>query len=207
MQLWRSPFRHVRTAAFLAAAAAILLSANSVLNDFAYDDRLIIIESDLVKDLSTLPEAVTSPYWPGKFGEALGLWRPVTTGLFALQWALWGENAAAFHALNVLLHGAVTALVVLLLAELAPARARVRRRPAVRRSCRTRRGGGQRGGVGRGALLGALPRRVPHLRETPGASRFPTGRGRHGSLRPGLLDQGKRSHASGRAFPAGRCSR
>jgi len=120
MELGRSPFRDVRTAAFLAAAAAILLSANSVLNDFAYDDRLIIIENELVQDLSTLPEAVTSPYWPGQFGRDLGLWRPVTTGLFGLQWALWGENPAPFHALNVLLHGAVTALVVLLLAEIAP---------------------------------------------------------------------------------------
>ena len=120
MRLWQSPFRHVRSAAFLSAAAATLLSANSVLNDFAYDDRLIIIESELVQDLSTLPEAMASPYWPGEFGQHLGLWRPVTTGLFGLQWALWGENPAAFHALNVLLHGAVTALVVLLLAELAP---------------------------------------------------------------------------------------
>ena len=120
MRGWRSPFRHVRSAAFLSAAAAMLLSANSVLNDFAYDDRLVIIESDLVQDLSTLPEAVTSPYWPGELGRDMGLWRPVTTGLFGLQWALWGENPAAFHALNVLLHGAATALVVLLLAELAP---------------------------------------------------------------------------------------
>ena len=120
MQVWRSPFRSVRSAAFLSAAAAILLSANSVLNDFAYDDRLVIIENELVQDLSTLPEAMVSPYWPGEFGRDLGLWRPVTTGLFGLQWALWDENPAAFHALNVLLHGAVTALVVLLLAELAP---------------------------------------------------------------------------------------
>ena len=120
MQLWRSPFRSVRSAAFLSAAAAVLLSANSVLNDFAYDDRLVIVGSELVQDLSTLPEAMVSPYWPGEFGRDLGLWRPATTGLFGLQWALWGENSAAFHLLNVLLHGAVTALVVLLLAELAP---------------------------------------------------------------------------------------
>lgn len=120
MKVWGSPFRHVRSAALLSAGAAMLLSANSVLNDFAYDDRRVIIENDLVQDLSTLPEAMTSPYWPGEFGREVGLWRPVTTGLIGLQWALWGENAAAFHALNVLLHGAVTALVVLLLAELAP---------------------------------------------------------------------------------------
>ena len=98
----------------------MLVSANSVLNDFAYDDQLIIVEGDLVHDLSTLPDAMASPYWPGEFGRDMGLWRPVTTGLFGLQWALWGEDPAGFHAVNVLLHGAATALVVLLLAELAP---------------------------------------------------------------------------------------
>ena len=119
MGLLHSPFSHIRTAAFLAATAAILLSANSVLNDFAYDDRLVIVENDLVQDLSTLPQAVSSPYWPGEFGKALGLWRPVATAMYGLQWTLWGETPGAFHVVNVLLHGVVTALVVLLLAEIA----------------------------------------------------------------------------------------
>ncbi len=120
MRLGWPPARSVRSAAFLAAAVAVLLSANSVANDFAFDDRSIIVESELIHDLATLPEAMASPYWPNEYGRDLGLWRPVTTGLYGLQWALWGENAAAFHLLNVLLHGVVTALVVLLLAELAP---------------------------------------------------------------------------------------
>ena len=120
MRTWDSPLRSVRSAAFLAGAAAVLLSANSVLNDFAFDDRSIIVENTEIQDLSTLPEALISPYWPNEYGKELGLWRPVTTAFYGIQWAAWGENAAMFHVLNVLLHGVVTALVVLLLAELAP---------------------------------------------------------------------------------------
>ena len=120
MRIWESPLRSVRSAAFLAGAAAILLSANSVLNDFAFDDLPIITENTGIQDLGSLPEALVSPYWPGDYGRDLGLWRPATTALLGIQWAVWGENPAMFHAVNVLLHGVVTALVVLVLSELAP---------------------------------------------------------------------------------------
>ena len=120
MRVWDSPLRSVRSAAFLAAAAAVLLSANSVLNDFAFDDLLIIIENTSIQDLATLPEALVSPYWPNEYGRDLGLWRPLATAFYGVQWAFWGENPAMFHVLNVVLHGVVTALVVLVLAELAP---------------------------------------------------------------------------------------
>ncbi len=120
MRRWDSPLRSVRSAAFLAGAAAVLLSANSVLNDFAYDDLVVIVENTSIQDLDTLPEALVAPYWPNEYGRDLGLWRPVTTALYGIQWAIWGENPAMFHIVNVLLHGVVTALVVLLLAELAP---------------------------------------------------------------------------------------
>jgi hypothetical protein len=120
MRTWDSPLRSVRSAAFLAAAAAVLLSANTVLNDFAFDDLPIIIENTAVQDLATLPEALVSPYWPNVYGRDLGLWRPTVTALYGIQWAIWGENPAMFHIVNLLLHGVVTALVVLVLAELAP---------------------------------------------------------------------------------------
>lgn len=120
MTAWSSPLRSVRSAALLAGAVAVLLSANSLLNEFAFDDLPIITENTGLQDLSTLPEALVSPYWPNEYGQSLGLWRPVTTALFGIQWAIWGESPTMFHALNVLLHGVVTALVVLILAELAP---------------------------------------------------------------------------------------
>ena len=120
MRTWDSPLRSLRSAAVVAGAAAILLSANSVLNDFAFDDIPIITENTGIQDLGSLPEALVSPYWPNEYGHDLGLWRPVTTALFGMQWAVWGENPAMFHAVNVLLHGVMTALVVLVLSELAP---------------------------------------------------------------------------------------
>lgn len=120
MRIWDSPMRSLRSAAFLAAAAAVLLSANSVLNEFTFDDLPVIDENTAIQDLSTLPKAVVSPYWPNEYGQSLGLWRPATTALFGIQWAIYGGNPAMFHAVNVLLHGVVTALVVLVLAELAP---------------------------------------------------------------------------------------
>ena len=120
MRTWDSPLRSVRSAAFLAGAAAVLLSANSVLNDFAYDDNAVIVENAALQDLGTLPEALISPYWPNEYGRDLGLWRPAATAFYGIQWAVWGENPAMFHLVNVLLHGVVTALVVLVLAELAP---------------------------------------------------------------------------------------
>ena len=120
MKTWDSPLQSVRSAAFLAGAAAVLLSSNSVLNDFAFDDLSVIVENTAIQDLGTLPEALISPYWPNEYGRLLGLWRPVATALYGMQWAVWGENPAMFHVVNVLLHGVVTALVVLVLAELAP---------------------------------------------------------------------------------------
>ena len=45
MRTWDAPLRSVRSAALLAGAAAVLLSANSLLNDFAYDDNPVIVES------------------------------------------------------------------------------------------------------------------------------------------------------------------
>ena len=120
MRTWDSPLRSVRSAAFLAGAAAVLLSANSLLNDFAYDDNPVIVENTALQDLGTLPEALISPYWPNEYGRDLGLWRPAATAFYGVQWAVWGENPAMFHLVNVLLHGVVTALVVLVLAELAP---------------------------------------------------------------------------------------
>jgi len=120
MRTWRSPLRSLRSAAVVAGAAAILLSANTVLNDFAFDDIPVITENTGIQDLGSLPEALVSPYWPNEYGRDLGLWRPVTTALFGMQWAVWGENPAMFHAVNVLLHGVMTALVVLVLSELAP---------------------------------------------------------------------------------------
>lgn len=110
----------LRTASLLAALAAALAFANSVGNDFAYDDRLIIVGNGEIQDLGTLPGTFLKPYWPGPHGRELGLWRPVATWVYGLQWAMWDGNPTGFHLVNILLNSVCAALVVLLLGELLP---------------------------------------------------------------------------------------
>lgn len=118
MKIWESPLRSVRVAAVLAAGLGALVHANALRNDFAYDDIHIITENEGIQSLSTLPGALAAPYWPGPYGRQLGLWRPTTTALLGLEYALAGENATLYHVVNVVAHATTCALVVLLLAQL-----------------------------------------------------------------------------------------
>lgn len=120
MTLWESPLRSLRAAAVVAGAVAVLAFLNALGNGFAFDDLHILLENPGIQSLETLPGALVRPYWPGELGKGLGLWRPLVTLAYGLEWALWGENATAFHLVNVLLHGAVTFLVVLLLGGILP---------------------------------------------------------------------------------------
>lgn len=116
-----SPFRKLRAAALAAALAGALVYANAPANDFAYDDVPIVLENEAVHDLGRLPEVVSRPYWaPNEAGRELGLWRPLTSGLLAVQWSLWDGAPAGFHVVNVALHAVVTLLVVLVLGQLIP---------------------------------------------------------------------------------------
>ena len=120
MRLLPAHLLSLRSAALVTGALATLVYANSLENDFAYDDLHIIHENPGIHSLQTLPGALTEPYWPGRFGRELGLWRPTTTAFLGLQYALSGENATLYHVINVLAHGAVSVLVLLLLVELMP---------------------------------------------------------------------------------------
>jgi tetratricopeptide (TPR) repeat protein len=102
----------------LSVLLAAAFSANSLSNDFAYDDVHIISENTAIQSLETLPGALVAPYWPGRFGKQLGLWRPSTTLLLGLEWAVAGPDPLLYHLVNVLAHMAATALVVLVLVEL-----------------------------------------------------------------------------------------
>lgn len=102
---------------FAVVSVAVLVYANSIWNGFAYDDNWIIQRNPRVHDLGDLAGIWLTPYWPN-FGSELGLYRPLTIFLFAIQWALGGGAAWAFHLVNVLLHAAVCVLVFRLIERL-----------------------------------------------------------------------------------------
>jgi len=121
MRLWDSPIRSLRSAAVLSGALAVAVFLNAAGNEFAQDDNPIVLGNTAIHSLEKLPQALAEPYWPGLYGQGRGLWRPVVTGLFSAEWALFDGNPVGFHVVNVLLHAGVTVLVVLLLGEILPA--------------------------------------------------------------------------------------
>ncbi len=97
---------------FLAGAAY----ANSLGNGFAYDDNAIIPLNPLVVE-GDWRGALSSPYQPDAL-EGAGLYRPLTSVSFTLEWMAFGANPLGYHLLNLILHGLVCLLVFLLLLEM-----------------------------------------------------------------------------------------
>jgi tetratricopeptide (TPR) repeat protein len=108
-----------RAAPFVAALAAALLYLPALRNEFVFDDRGVLLQNPLLADLRAAPRILGAPYWYGP-GLTGGLYRPATTLSFAIDRALArGFRPAWFHAVNVLLHALVTALVVRLALSMA----------------------------------------------------------------------------------------
>ena len=93
---------------------AFAVHLGAVRNGFPNDDRDIVLENERVHALSSLPEAVSTPYWPIEFGADMGLWRPATVAAYSLQWAAFGDSATGYHVVNLILHAGTSVLVFLL---------------------------------------------------------------------------------------------
>lgn len=99
--------------------AAALVYGNAPTLGFALDDDLITRLNPRVTE-GRFVEAVASPYWQLE-REWGTLYRPVTVGSFVVEWQLWNGSPAGFHAVNVVLHAAVTVLVTAALWHFLPA--------------------------------------------------------------------------------------
>lgn len=95
--------------------AVIVAYANSLLNGFALDDTWIIESAARAHDPWNWGAIWLTPYWPR--GDA-GAYRPFIIFLFALQWAAGDGATWVFHAVSLILHGAATVLLFLLLRTL-----------------------------------------------------------------------------------------
>ncbi len=113
---WASP--STGSAAGLVLLAAVLPYLTALGNGFAFDDVPIIRDNPIVHTLDDPEQLWTTSYWPVA-GSILGLYRPLTTFLFAVQWGLGGGDAVLFHILNVVLHAVNSLLVLGLLLTLA----------------------------------------------------------------------------------------
>jgi Flp pilus assembly protein TadD len=96
----------------IALGVALAASVTSLRNGFVYDDVPAILQDQRVHSLHHIPALLSEPYWDPTYANSG--YRPATSVLFAVDWALGGGRPVVFHATNVLLHLAVVALVLAL---------------------------------------------------------------------------------------------
>jgi tetratricopeptide (TPR) repeat protein len=101
-----------RRAILLAALAAATIYLPAVANRWALDDHGLIERNPAAHAIGAAWRAAFSPYWPPEGEFTAGLYRPLTTLSYALDWTVSGGKPGWFHFSNLLLHAAATALVV-----------------------------------------------------------------------------------------------
>jgi hypothetical protein len=99
----------------IAAAAAFLPALGY---GFVYDDHRFHETNANLDHASILWRSFLDPPCQTSDGTEAGLWRPLRTLSFALDHALFGTGTAGPHAMNLLWHGAGTALLLLLAVRL-----------------------------------------------------------------------------------------
>jgi hypothetical protein len=94
----------------LVALLATLPFLNTFGNDFAFDDKLAIVENPLIKHLQNIPTLFASGYWAQspRMGK---LYRPLVTSSYAINYALGGLQPLGYHLLNLMLHLGVCLLL------------------------------------------------------------------------------------------------
>lgn len=94
---------------------SFILYGNTIDGEFVYDDAVF----------STRPEMQKPAYLLQLWGEPLvhnnpatGIWRPLLSITFALNYLLFGESPASFHILNIIANGIATFFVYLFIKRL-----------------------------------------------------------------------------------------
>ncbi|MBI4050185.1 MAG: hypothetical protein HY398_01920 [Candidatus Doudnabacteria bacterium] len=100
----------------LSQLTSFLLYANTIKGSFVYDDHLFAERAELAEP-RVLLSVWSQPYVPGRAN--LGVWRPLTTASFALNFIIFGNSPVSFHVVSIVLNGLVVWLVFLLILELA----------------------------------------------------------------------------------------
>jgi len=96
----------------LVLLVAAALHANTLWGGFVLDDTSVVSQNPLIQSLHRVPELFVSDYWEPT--TKAGLYRPLTTLSYALNFAAAGDHPALYHGVNVLLHALNSALVLIL---------------------------------------------------------------------------------------------
>lgn len=113
----RAPIPRSRKGRFLVLAAVVVIAyLPSLSGDYVYDDVRFVAENTAIRSLTPLryftdPSTVAEESWEG-------IYRPLRTLDFAIDWAIAGSSPWFFHLRNILYHLAGVILLWLLLSAL-----------------------------------------------------------------------------------------
>jgi hypothetical protein len=105
----------------LAAALLVIVVLSSgigIRNGFTYDDVYIIQKNGSVHTLEGWWRVFARPYWPRAYGS--DGYRPLTILAFTTEWVVGGGSPLVFHAMNIVLYGAITVAVFWIATMLLP---------------------------------------------------------------------------------------
>jgi protein O-mannosyl-transferase len=95
-------------------SVTFLAFANSIFNGFAYDDTTQILQNQLIRSWSNLPDALTKEVWfwrvlqdkdPNKqMGPTTPYYRPVFIVYLMAGWSVFKDSAAPWHLANIVMH-------------------------------------------------------------------------------------------------------
>jgi tetratricopeptide (TPR) repeat protein len=115
-----------RLPVYLLFGFAIFLYVDSLYNQYALDDRLMITENAFTKKgISGIGDILSNDSFVGFFGKqknlvAGGRYRPLSHIMFAIEFAIFGANPFIGHLLNILLYAFAGVLVYKVLQILFP---------------------------------------------------------------------------------------
>lgn len=92
-------------------ATTFLVFGNGINGDFILDDRSVIVDHPLVEDLSGVFKVFLHPYHYDR--PQSGLYRPLTSASYTLNWHLFSGQPYGFHLVNIVLHAVISFLIFL----------------------------------------------------------------------------------------------
>jgi protein O-mannosyl-transferase len=102
--------------------AAFAVYANTLFNEFVYDDMMQVLQNPWITDVSFLPDIFSKSVWGFHGGQhsSSNYYRPLMNVILMVDYHMFGLRPWGFHLINVILHAANSLLVFLLVAKLFP---------------------------------------------------------------------------------------
>ncbi|MBU1061220.1 MAG: tetratricopeptide repeat protein, partial [Candidatus Omnitrophica bacterium] len=92
-----------RTHILFIALIVVIVFSGSLKNDFAWDDKFLIINNPYVKNWNNIPLIFSTQLYDGS-GMASNFYRPLQLLSYAVDYSLWQLNPFGYHLTSLLLH-------------------------------------------------------------------------------------------------------